>query len=125
MKYHSIIRAPRRSAREGRRRSFGANRDRDSKKAFRAPETRRIAREAMAGYQRMNDFSEQELRQRLPAMTEAEARKDYEELCLLGEHTRKHYPDPQGEARLDRLHIDALVARRNKWNTLAEKLKRK
>jgi hypothetical protein len=84
---------------------------------------RQLVKEALAGYGRANEFiEEEELRRNLPKMTENESRQEYEELCSVWEHTRKHYPDPKGEAILDQLHIQYLVERRRLWDKIGQGL---
>jgi hypothetical protein len=70
----------------------------------------------------MNQLTEAERRRHLPKMTEAQSRREYEELCETWEQTRRHHPDPQGEARLDRLHIQYLIERRRLWDKIAHGL---
>ncbi len=83
---------------------------------------RQLIKEAITGYGRVNKFLEEELKRNLPKMTENESRKEYEELCSVWEHTRKHYPDPKGEAILDQLHIQYLVERRRLWDRIEQQL---
>jgi hypothetical protein len=84
-----------------------------------------LMKKALAGYRRMNQLTEEERRRDLPKMTEEASRNVYEDLCEVWEHTRKHYPDPQGEARLDQLHIQYLIERRQLWDKIALGLTRK
>ncbi len=83
---------------------------------------RQLVKEALAGYSRVNDFIEEELKRKLPKMTENESRREYEELYAVWEHTRKHHPDPKGEAILDQLHIQYLVERRRLWDKIGQGL---
>jgi hypothetical protein len=87
--------------------------------------TRQIIKASLAGYRRMNELTEAELRRDLPTMTEEESRQEHEELWAVWEQTRKYHPDPHGEALLDQLHIAALVERRRLWNKLVRGLARK
>ena len=82
-------------------------------------EGRTLVRQTLEGYRRMNELTEQELMQRLPKMTEQQAREEFEELWEVWEHTRKHYPDPKGDATMDRLHLEFLVERRRKFDKIA------
>jgi hypothetical protein len=86
---------------------------------------RALLKKALDGYRRMNQLTEEERRRNLPQMTEDESRSEYEDLCETWEHTRKHYPDPQGEAILDQLHIQYLIERRQLWDKIALGLVRK
>lgn len=83
---------------------------------------RQLIKEALSGYSRANKFVEGELRRNLPKMTEDESRQEYEELYSVWEHTRKHHPDPKGEAILDQLHIQYLVERRRLWDKIGQEL---
>ena len=78
-----------------------------------------LMKKTLAGYRRMNQLTEKEQRRRLPKMTDDESRREYEDLCEVWEQTRRHHPDPKGEARLDRLHIQNLVERRRLWDKIA------
>src|SRR5574341_914451 len=91
----------------------------------RDPASRYLIKEALEGYRRMNQFTEEELRRNLPKMTEEESRREYEDLCKVWEHTQKYYPDPQGEALLDQLHIEYLIERRRLWDRIARGLARR
>lgn len=84
--------------------------------------SRQLLRETLAGYGRMNKYVEDELKRNLPKMTETEARKEYEELCAVLEQTRKYYPDSQGEAVLEQLHIQYLIDRRQQWDKIGQGL---
>lgn len=88
----------------------------------RDPQSRQIIKKALAGYRRMNAFTDEELRRDLPSMPEEESRAEYEELCAVWDQTRKLYPDPQGEAFADQIHIQELVARRRWWNKIGYEL---
>ncbi|MGH7495996.1 MAG: hypothetical protein ACREOO_26890 [bacterium] len=88
----------------------------------RDPESRRIIREALAGYRRMNEFTEEELRRELPKMTEDDSRKIFEELYAAWQQTRQYYPDPKGDAILDQQHIQELVEQRRLWNKIGWEL---
>lgn len=88
--------------------------------------SRQLIKEAMAGYGRMNQFTEEELWRNLPKMTEDEARQVFEELYAAWEHTRRYYPNnPQGDAILDKIHIHELVETRILWDKLAHGLVKK
>lgn len=87
--------------------------------------SRQLLREALAGYGRMNRFVEAELKRNLPKMTEEESSQEYAELYAVGEHTRKHYPDPQGEAALEQQHIQYLIERRRLWDKIGQGLARR
>jgi hypothetical protein len=88
----------------------------------RDPEGRQLIKEALAGYRIMNELTEEELYRELPKLTEEQARKDFEELCAAWDLTRKHHPDPEGEAILDQLHIQELVEQRRLWNKIGYEL---
>jgi hypothetical protein len=79
-----------------------------------------LLKRTLAGYRRMNQLTEEEQRRRLPKMTEAESRREYEDLCEAWKQTRKYHPDPKGEARLDQLHIQYLIERRQLWDKIAQ-----
>jgi hypothetical protein len=83
---------------------------------------RQFIKEAIAGYGRVNKFIEEELKRNLPMMTENESRREYEELYSVWDHTRKHHPDPKGEAILGQLHIQYLVERRRLWDKIGQEL---
>ncbi len=85
-------------------------------------QSRQIIKEALEGYRRMNEFTEEELFHDLPAMTEKESRAEYEELCAVWDQTRKFYPDPKGDALLDQIHVEELVERRRLWNKIGYEL---
>lgn len=91
-------------------------------KLLRDPERRRLIKEMLAGYRLMNELDEEEMRRRLPKTTEAEARKIFEDLYSGWEYTRKQYPNPEGEARLARLHLHELIEQRRVWDKIAHKL---
>ena len=84
------------------------------------PERRLRLKEALAGYRLMNDFAEEELRNKLPRMPKNMARKIFGEFYSVWEHTRKQYPNPEGDARLARLHIRELIAQRKLWDKIAQ-----
>jgi hypothetical protein len=81
-------------------------------------ESRRVICEALAGYRRMNEFTEEELRRELPKMTEDDSRKIFEELYAAWQQTRQYYPDPRGDAILDQQHIQEFVEQRRLWNKI-------
>lgn len=81
-----------------------------------------LLKKTLAGYRRLNQLTDEERRRKLPKMTEEESRREYEDLCESWEQTRRHHPDPQGEARLDRRHIQYLVERRRLWDKIAHGL---
>lgn len=85
-------------------------------------EGRQLLKEALAGYGRANEHIENELRQKLPKISEEAARQEFEELYAVWQHTRKYHPDPAGEAILDQLHIQSLVERRRMWDKIARQL---
>lgn len=76
----------------------------------------------LAGYRRMNNFTEEELRHRLPQMTEKRASKIFEDLYSGWEYMRKLYPDPEGDARLAGLHMKELIEQRKLWDRIAHAL---
>ena len=84
----------------------------------RDPGSRRVIREALAGYRRMNEFTEEELRRELPKMTEDRSRRIFEELYTAWLQTRRYHPDPKGDAILDQQHIQELVEQRRLWNKI-------
>lgn len=84
--------------------------------------SRQLLRESLAGYGRVNKFVEEELKRNLPQMTESEARREYEELCSVGDHTRMYHPDSKGEAVLEQLHIQYLIERRRLWDKIGQGL---
>jgi hypothetical protein len=92
--------------------------EKHSRKLPRDSASRLIIKETLAGYRRMNEFTEQELRRDLPTMTEKESRAEYEELCAVWDQTRKLHPDPQRDALLDQIHLEELVERRRLWNKI-------
>lgn len=83
---------------------------------------RQLLRETLAGYGRMNSFVEAELKQNLPKLTEEASSKEYAELYAVWDHTRKHYPDPDGEAVLEQQHIQYLIERRRLWDKIGQGL---
>lgn len=86
---------------------------------------REIIKDALAGYRRMNEFSESELRNDLPKMTEDESRKQFEELCLVWHHSHLPSPSTTDDAMLDQMHIEELVKGRRLWDKIAQRLAEK
>jgi len=86
---------------------------------------REIVKDALAGYRRMNKFSESELRHDLPKMTEDESREQFEELSLVWQHSRSLYPSTTDDAILDQMHIEELAKGRRLWDKIAQRLAEK
>ncbi|NIR51783.1 hypothetical protein GWO43_24710 [candidate division KSB1 bacterium] len=78
-------------------------------KIVKVPKKRRLIREQIAGFKRMNEFVREEQRQELPEMTPEESKEIFEGLWMMWENTKKQYPDYK---KLDRIRIQELVGRK-------------
>lgn len=86
------------------------------------PRYHQLVRDQMAGFEKMNEFAEDERRRNLPKMTAEDSLANYADLLAVWERTQQTNPDM---GALDKRRVEELIERRRLFAIIAEGLRQK